>query len=190
MTMNDTQTELQRLEAELIALKQRIAELRRGQPEPVEDFVLQGSEGDVRLSELFDARGDLLVLHNMGKSCSWCTLWADGMNGQLPQILTRAPFVLVSPDPVPVQQELAQERGWKFQMLSDPGPGAFTRAMGMYVEGEGYWPGVSGFRRRDDGRIERIAHTSLGPGDDFCPAWPLFDLLESGADGWEPKNAL
>jgi hypothetical protein len=38
------------------------------------------------------------------------------------------------------------------------------------------------------GTITRVARSrQLGPGDPFCPVWPLLDLLKDGPNGWEPK---
>jgi len=62
----------------------------------------------------------------------------------------------------------------------------FTQDMGFHGE-DGYWPGVSAFRRDEDGRMHRVAKSFFGPGDDFCAVWPLFDLLEGGVGDWEPK---
>jgi len=32
-----------------------------------------------------------------------------------------------------------------------------------------------------------VSDASLGPGDDFCSVWHLFNLLPEGPDGWEPQ---
>jgi predicted dithiol-disulfide oxidoreductase (DUF899 family) len=46
-------------------------------------------------------------------------------------------------------------------------------------------PGVSVFKK-GRGRIVRVSDASLGPGDDFCTAWHLFDLLPEGPNDWGP----
>ncbi len=92
---------------------------------------------------------------------------------------------MVSPDSPEVQREFAASRGWRFRMVSSQGD-TFTEDMGFLMK-EGYWPGVSAFRRDPDGQIFRVSRSFFGPGDDFCSVWPLFDLLEGCAGEWEPK---
>jgi len=178
------------LEAKIQADQKRLAELRRGADErPVADHELQGWDGPVRLSGLFGGKPDLILVHNMGSRCPYCTLWADGLNGVAAHLQDRAAFVVCSPDVPEKQREFASGRGWRFRMVHDPGS-AFTRAMG-YVEDRGgrvsHLPGVSTFRRRPEGTIHRVAHAPFGPGDPYCGAWHLFDLLEGGTGGWEPR---
>ena len=72
---------------------------------------------------------DLFVIHNMGRSCPNCTLWADGFNGIYPHIADRAAFVVASPDPPDVQQSFAASRGWRFPMVSHQGS-SFAADMG------------------------------------------------------------
>jgi len=70
--------------------------------------------------------------------------------------------------------------------------GEFIRAMG-FDQGENgessYWPGISAFHRNTDGSIVRTGKDIFGPGDDYCPPWRMFDLLEGGAGDWEPKTS-
>jgi predicted dithiol-disulfide oxidoreductase (DUF899 family) len=54
------------------------------EPEAVKDYTFQRADGgSVRLSELFGDKADLFVIHNMGQSCPYCTLWADGSSSAL-----------------------------------------------------------------------------------------------------------
>lgn len=180
-------SEVADIQREIFRLKKELSEAYHRQPlEPVGDFSFDGQDGPVRFSELFGDRPDLLILHNMGKTCSYCSLWADGLNGQLRHILERAAFVAVSPDRPEVQREFAAQRGWNFTMVSDATL-EFSRAMGMVHEESDLMPGISAFHRDEDGSIRRVGWTFLGPGDDFCPVWPLFDLLKGGAGDWEPS---
>jgi predicted dithiol-disulfide oxidoreductase (DUF899 family) len=183
----DIHSQITRLQKEIYRTKQQLTELRQRAPrEPFEDHVLRNWDGgEVRLSELFGNKLDLILVHNMGRSCPYCTLWADGFNGFVPHLENRAAFVVVSPDPPEIQKELAGSRGWRFRMASAAGT-SFNQAAG-YEENGSPMPGVSTFRKREDGRIERIAHAPFGPGDDFCGLWPMFDLLEGGPGGWEPR---
>ncbi|TVS08776.1 MAG: DUF899 domain-containing protein, partial [Phycisphaerales bacterium] len=46
--------------------------------EPVGEYAFTTSDGEVSLADLFAGKRDLLIIHNMGKRCSYCTMWADG----------------------------------------------------------------------------------------------------------------
>ncbi len=190
-TTQDLQAEYAEAWANLQEAKQRMVEVsRRIGPERVEDYELQGREGSVRLSEMFGDKQDLILIHNMGSECPYCTMWADEFQGVLRHLQDRAGFVVVSPNSVDVQQALRKKRGWTFEMYSAEGT-SFIRDMGFESDGVSYnsnaMPGVSTFRKNADGAIDRIARDFFGPGDLYCGAWHLFDLLADGADGWEAK---
>ena len=185
---NPAAGEIESLLRQIHELKERLSRARRDAPrEPTRDYELRRADGSpVRLSELFGDRDDLLVVHNMGKGCVYCTLWADGFTGYLPHLLDRAAFALCSNDEPETARAFAESRGWDFPVVSGAGSG-FARDMGFASEDGKPWPGVSAFRRAQDGSIVRTGSAPFGPGDDFCPPWPLFDLLEGGAGDWGPK---
>ena len=187
----ELQQEVERLERTLREKEQELARMRRSAPpEFVGDFILrQDGNRAVALSGLFGDQKDLVVIHNMGSRCPYCTLWADGFNGVLHHLEDRTAFAVVSPDPPDIQAAFAASRGWKFQMASNDDSG-FTEAMGFTVEHDGktyYKPGASTFRRQPDGAIARIASVQFGPGDVYCAPWHLFELLEGGVGAWEPR---
>ncbi len=155
--------------------------------EVTEDYHFLDSEGNkVSLASLFGGKDDLIVVHNMGKGCAYCTLWADGFNGVYHHLENRASFAVVSPDEPEIMKNFAEGRGWKFMILSNAG-GAFSRDMGYENDKGGPLPGMSTFHRDTDGNITRIAHAPFGPGDDFCAIWYMFDMLKDGQNGWQPK---
>lgn len=183
------QTELVSAEKELTTQRNKIAEMRRRMAAmDVSDYTFTSPNGggDVALSSLFNENGDLIVIHNMGKGCHFCTLWADGFNGEYEHLQNRAGFVLVSPDGPEVMRDFADSRGWKFNILSASGT-TFFKDMGFESDKGEPWPGVSTFRRQSDGSMRRVSSAPFGPGDDFCGVWPLLDMLHDGANGWEPK---
>jgi len=186
--MPETTIRIDELEKEILEKKKELAELRRAQPrEDVKDYTFQTANGDVKLSDLFDGRPDLLIIHNMGQACCYCMLWADGLNGVLPHLENRTAVVMVNPDPVEQQQKFAKDRGWNYKIVRDA-TGVFSKAMGMHGEEEGsFWPGATGFSRGADGSIKRVASAPFGEGDDFCATWHLLDLLADGWNEWEPK---
>ncbi|MDF1544579.1 MAG: DUF899 family protein [bacterium] len=186
--MNKANEELAAAEKELVELRKKIVQLRKqASGEEVENFPLTDRNGQqVNLYDLFGNHDDLIVIHNMGKSCPYCTLWADGFNGVYQHLENRAGLALVSPDAPELLKEFAESRQWKFKVLSNNG-GAFTKTMGYENDKGGATPGVSSFHREKDGKVTRVAHTWFGPGDEFCATWHLLELLKSGADNWQPK---
>lgn len=181
----------QTAEEEGRALRQRMLAIKRrlvaADPVPLPEYRFQTADGAVGLAELFGDKEDLLVIHNMGRGCSYCTLWADGFNGLLPHLEDRAAVVLSSPDSPEVQRDFAGGRGWAYRMVS-VADSPFAQDLG-FKEGDSYWPGVSAFRKQPDGTIVRVAADYFGPGDAYCGAWHLYDLLEAGAAGWQPRFA-
>jgi len=188
--MNPSETEvvseIERLEESLVVQHERLAELKRRLPKKeVSDYTLAGAKGPVKLSTLFGEKRDLIVIHNMGKGCRYCTLWADGLNGVWWHLENRAGFAVVSPDPPETQRQFATSRGWKFPMASGQGS-TFIEDMGFRAE-KSYRPGVSTFRKSEDGKIWRVATAPFGPFDPFCGVWHLMALLADGVHDWEPQ---
>ena len=186
MKKSSATRKIRALESALVRQQEKLATLKRRQPrEPVADYTLAGPQGPVKLSALFGGRRDLIVVHNMGRSCRYCTMWADGFNGLRAHLGDRAAFVVVSPDPVKVQRKFAASRGWKFPMYSGEGS-TFIKDMGFLPKPDQPWPGVSTFHRAR-GKIHRVASAPFGPFDAFCATWPFFALLAGGVAGWQPK---
>jgi predicted dithiol-disulfide oxidoreductase (DUF899 family) len=190
MPQGDTKTFEQRVEAleeEIANKKAELAVLRKSAPrQEVSDYVFASGNGETKLSNLFNGQDELIIIHNMGKGCAYCTLWADGFNGFLGHLENRAGFAVVSPDDPATQTSFAESRGWKFKMLSGKGS-TFIKDMGFVSQKGGYMPGFSTFIKDESGKIYRAAHATFGPGDDYCAIWHLFDLLDKGQNGWAPK---
>ncbi len=179
--------EIGALEKEMLEMKKKLAELKRGLPrKEISDYDLIGRDGQtVKLSEMFGSHDELILIHNMGKGCPYCTLWADEFNGALGHLENRASFALVSPDDHNVQKEFASGRGWKFRMYSGKGS-SFIKDMGFERTEGSYSPGVSTFLK-EDGKIFRTAKDFFGPHDNYCGVWHIFDLLPRGINEWQPK---
>ena len=160
--------------------------LRALPPEPVGAFTFHTPDGNpITLAELFGEKHDLILIHNMGRRCNYCTLWADGLVGHAAHLQRRVALALVSADEPGALRAAIAERGWNFPCVSGRGSG--LNAAMRFGTDEKPLPGCSTFHRDTDGSIRRIAAAAFGPGDDFCLVWPMFDLLESGPNGWEPK---
>ena len=180
--------EIRQLTQAVLDAKSRLREAQaRATPQPVQDWELRTTDArPVRLSQLFGDKDDLLVVHNMGKGCVYCTLWADGLRGYTEHLSNRAAFVLCSNDDPATTRAFAASRGWTFRCVSGAGSG-FAKAMGFMDDDGDPHPGISAFHRNTDGSIVRTNASPFGPGDDFCCVWPMFDLLKDGVNGWEPK---
>ncbi|HWC76540.1 MAG TPA: DUF899 family protein [Blastocatellia bacterium] len=185
----ETDKQIDDLDYQLQDIKRKLAELRRQRPrEEVRDYQLLDSEGrKTPLSSLFGDQNRLILVHNMGRHCAYCTMWADGFVGLVPHITNRgAAFVVTSPDDPANQKAFAQSRGWSFPMYSVAGT-TLISDMGFDDPNDGLMPGVSVFAKEADGKIYRVGRAEFGPGDNFCPVWHFLELLPEGIDGWEPK---
>jgi predicted dithiol-disulfide oxidoreductase (DUF899 family) len=179
--------EIEQLEKDIAEKKMRLKELKKSEPHMlVDNYEFAGKDGvSVSLLDLFGDKEELIVIQNMGKSCSYCTMWADGFNGVYHYLAHKAPFVLASPDSPEVQTTLAEERNWKFPMISTQN-NTFKQDLGFFIDGQVY-PGVSVFSKTPDGKIHLVANDFFGPGDDYSSPWHFFDLLPSGSAGFNPN---
>lgn len=186
--MSAIDSELLEAEKKLVNLRKRMVQLRKQRKhELVKDYILKDLDGnEVPLSSLFGEMTDLILVHNMGIRCTYCTLWADGFNGVYHHLENRAAFALVSHDDPRTAKIFSEGRNWKFKMLANDG-GDFTREMGYEDENGDPHPGISTFHLDSAGKIFRVAHTWFGPGDDFCSTWHIFDMLENGVNDWSPR---
>ncbi|MBD3168869.1 MAG: DUF899 domain-containing protein [candidate division Zixibacteria bacterium] len=178
---------IENLEDKLMEAKKQLVELRRTLPrQEIDDYqFIDGGNNPVKLSELFGSHKELILIHNMGKNCAYCTLWADEFNGMIDHLENRAGFVVVSSDSPEEQKEFAQSRGWRFKMVSALNS-SFTKDMGFETDGK-YLPGVSTFIKEANGKIYRAAYDTFGPGDNYCGIWHLFELLPEGPGEWSPR---
>jgi len=178
---------IKKIEAKMMKDKAKLAKLRqRLKPELVKDYPLHLASGkSVLLSDLFGTKKELILIHNMGSSCPYCTMWADGFNGLIHHLEDRAAFVIETPEAPKTVSAFQKKRGWKFQMVSSQGS-SFRKDMGYFDKEDGYCPGVSTFVKKG-GKIYRFSDSIFGPGDNFCAVWDLFDLLPGGSSKWEAK---
>ena len=187
-TNNLSAEETKKIEEELQMIEKRIEEMRKKKIElnsklaemDVKDYILKDRDGnDVKLSEMFGDKDHLILVHNMGRACPYCTMWADGFKDTYKEIEKKAPFVLVSPDKPEVQKKFAESRGWDYKTFSAAGTD-FIFDMGYDFIEDGkhnYWPGVSVFEKKEDGSMRRVAKDYFGPGDFYCNIWHFLDLL-------------
>lgn len=177
--------EIAALEQQILELRTRLNTLRREtEPTEVADYAFQTCEGQTSLSALFGNREQLLVIHNMGQGCRYCTLWADGFNGFVAHLESAFAVVLVSKDPPLLQREFANARGWRFRLASHGG-GPYIHEQSV-IPGERNMPGAVVYQKRD-GRIMRQNAATFGPGDLYCSMWGLLGLAGLDESSWTPQ---
>jgi predicted dithiol-disulfide oxidoreductase (DUF899 family) len=182
--MSKPSTQINDLQKEIFEKQQQLAKLRLEQePEWIKNYSFKDIDGNSHsLIDLFDGKDELLLIHNMGKSCVYCTMWADTLSGMNHLINDRVKMVLTSPDEHSIMKEFTTPRNWQFPSYSYAGSSFSIDKEGRHW----YEPGVSALILKD-GKVYRTAKDNFGPGDVYCAPWHLFALLPKGADGWHPK---
>ena len=178
-------SEAEKLEYEIFEKTQQLAELRRKDaPVKVPNYAFETATGTTSLKDLFAGRDRMLVIHNMGQACRYCTLWADGINGALPHLEDAMAVLLVSKDPPDIQQRMAADRRWRFRIASHGGGEYMTEqcAMGEHAN----MPGATVYELSGD-EVHRRARTFFGPGDLYCPVWHFLALAGVAAQDWTPQ---
>jgi len=165
----------------IAALEKQARTMRARAPKRrVADYELTRADGSTaKLSDLFSGKSQLVLVHNMGKSCPYCTMWADGFNALWKNVSEKAAFALVNNDAPTDQARVAAARGWSFPMVSAQGTSLF-KDLGFADAKGGWYPGVSTLVRKKSGVIERYAGAPFGPGDKFNSVFSFFELLPKG----------
>ena len=175
------------LEQQIYQMTLQLADLRRSFPgiqQQVPDYTFATQHGETSLSALFGDADKLLMIHNMGQGCRFCTLWADGFNGFLPHLESAMSVVLVSKDDPQTQRRFANSRGWRFRLASHGGGDYITEQTVM--PGQTNMPGAVLYERKGT-RITRRDSAVFGPGDLYCSAWNLMALAGMTEQDWVPQ---
>lgn len=108
-----------------------VAEHRRKLPaggKIPEDYVFDGPNGKVRLSELFEDGKDTLIVYSFmygperAEPCTGCVHFLDALDRATLHARERLNFVVVAKSPLKRLQDLARDRDWKYlQLLSTAG---------------------------------------------------------------------
>ncbi len=172
--------EIQKLEKEMYERAQRLEKLRKdAKPVAVKNYVFKNLGGEISLLELFGKKERLIMIHNMGQGCRWCTSWADAINGVLVHLESEFAVALVSKDSPEIQRTFALGRKWNFVMASHGGGDYISEQTPQ--EGDNNMPGIVCYERKDD-KIFRKNASIFGPGDVFNP---LFHIVTLGGIGME-----
>ena len=176
---------IQELEHQIFELNAKLNELRRENTGPeVRNYDFEAFNGRVTLLDLFGEHDKLLLIHNMGQGCRYCTLWADGLNGFVPHLETVMGLALVSRDSPEVQRRFANSRGWRFNLASHGG-GDYIREQTV-MEDSDNMPGAVLYQRRGDAIFRRNSCV-FGPGDLYCPIWNFLGMAGLGEEDWTPQ---
>jgi len=179
--------EVAALETQIYELTIKLNQLRQAEVgSEVRNYSFATQGGATSLLELFGEQDTLLLIHNMGQGCRYCTLWADGFNGFLPHLESAMSVAMVSRDEPELQRQFANSRGWRFLMASHSGGEYMTEQ--SVTEGAGNMPGAVVYTRDGDA-IRRKNAVVFGPGDRFCSAWNLLALAGLGENNWTPQFA-
>ena len=168
-----------------------------------EDYLFEGEEGPVRLSELFGDKQSLVIYSymygpRMEKPCPSCTSMLDGMNGQARHVTQNVALAVVAKSPLQRILEFTRPRGWSgLQLLSSAGNSYNADYHGETAEGSQI-PALNVFTRQD-GQVRHAYCTELmfAPRDSgqdprhmdmIWPLWNLLDFTPGGRGaGWYPQ---
>jgi len=180
-------TEISKLEQQIFELTTTLNELRKSNGgDEVRNYSFATINGETDLLSMFGDQKRLLLIHNMGQGCRYCTLWADGFNGFLKHLESVMSVVLVSKDPPELQRQFANSREWRFRLASHGG-GKYIREQTL-MEGTENMPGAVVYERDGD-KITRKNTCVFGPGDIYCSMWSLLGLAGLGKSDWTPQYA-
>lgn len=195
----DAETNL-RKQIEAVAVQRR--RLPPGGEAP-EDYVFEGQDGKVKLSELF-RNGNTLVAYSfmygpkMAKACPMCTSMLDGLNGNAQHIAQRTNLVVIAKSPLGRILEHAKSRGWSNLRLLSSADNNYNRDYHGEAADGSQLPILNVFVT-DEKKIRHwyaseLLFAKTVPGQDprhVDAIWPLWNLLDLTPEGrgkdWYPK---
>ena len=178
--------EIRDIEQQIHTLMERLAKLQQSNHgNEVINYSFSTIEGEINLLDLFGEKDKLLLIHNMGQGCRYCTLWADGFNGFIPHLESTISVVLVSKDAPQLQRKFANSRDWRFRLASHGG-GEYIQEQSV-MEGSNNMPGAVVYEREDGKKIYRKNDCVFGPGDIYCSIWSLLGLAGLNETNWTPQ---
>lgn len=177
--------EIAELEMQIYELTNKLNKLKQStEGTEVPNYSFETLQGETTLLDCFGDKNRLLVIHNMGQACRYCTLWADEINGVLGHLESAMSVLLVSKDPPELQRRFANSRGWRFRLASHGG-GDYLKEQGVTTS-EGNMPGAVVYERQGD-KIIRKNSAIFGPGDLYCSLWNFLGLAGFTEAEWTPQ---
>jgi predicted dithiol-disulfide oxidoreductase (DUF899 family) len=127
-------------EKELTHRRDALSRRRRELPwVKIDDYVFEGREGKVRLSELFRGKSQLIVFHLMfhpdwNAACKSCSFWADNFERIIVHLRGRdTNLIAVSRAPIAKIEAHRKRMGWTFEWVSCGAAGQFNHDFGAYL---------------------------------------------------------
>ncbi len=200
--------ELLRAEIELSRQTERVAALRRRLPpggEVPTDYPFEDEGGEVRLSELFGARGALVLYSfmygpDMEQPCPMCTSFLDALDGQAHHVTRNVALAVTARSPIERIRAFARTRPWNRLRLVSCAGSSYPRDYHGESEAGAQLPMMNVFVR-EDRRVRHFWGSEMlyapeEPGQDsrhIDILWPLWNVLDLTPDGrgadWYPKVA-
>lgn len=131
----------------------------------------------------------MLIIHNMGYSCSPCTLWTDVFYGLVDHLDVAFSFVVSSHNSPDTMKKKSASMSRKFLIVSSK-ENTFFQDMGFAEtkkERIYYQLGYSMFQKNPDETISRIGMDSFAHGDRYCLIWHILKFLPLQIN-WSPKK--
>jgi predicted dithiol-disulfide oxidoreductase (DUF899 family) len=199
----------QSLLAEEIELRrhiERIAERRRKLPpggEATEDYRFESESGPRGLIELFGDKTTLVTYNWMygpkrERPCPMCTSLLSGLDGEMPDILQRIAFAVISRSPIARMLAFRKERGWRHLCLYSSAGNSFNRDY-AHEDPDGSDNAAFNVFRREGKTVRHFWGDEMGaesadPGQDprgavdAMPLWKILDITPEGrGTDWYPK---
>lgn len=203
---------LLRKEKELTHLRDKLCQERRDLPwvKVEEDYAFDGPNGEVKLSELFNGKSQLIVYHFMfdpawEEGCPGCSFISDHVDGARQHFENRdVSYVAVSRAPLAKLEAYKKRMGWKFPWVSSGGNQfnydyhvSFTDE--QIAKGEAVYnyapekeagesPGASVFYKNDKGEIFHT-YSTYGRGlEQALGAFVWMDLTPKGRNEESTMN--
>jgi predicted dithiol-disulfide oxidoreductase (DUF899 family) len=194
-------------EKALTHARDAVSAARRALPRVrIDDYVFEGSQGPVRLSQLFHGKSQLIIYHLMfdpdwQAACKSCSFWADNFERIIVHLRARdANLAAVSRAPFAKLDAFKRRMGWSFEWVSCGADGKFNRDFGAYLTPEDLArpgnntnygtlrfsipdvPAISVFERDGEGRLYHTYSTYSRGLDMLNGAYHYLDLLPKGRD--------
>jgi predicted dithiol-disulfide oxidoreductase (DUF899 family) len=194
-------------EKALTHARDAVSAARRALPRvPIDDYLFEGSQGPVRLSELFRGKSQLIIFHLMFNpdwqaACKSCSFWADNFERIIVHLRARdANLAAVSRAPIAKLDAFKRRMGWTFEWVSCGVDGIFNHDFGAYLAPEDLArpgnntnygtlrftiadvPAITVFSRDADGSLYHTYSTYSRGLDMLNGAYHYLDLLPKGRD--------
>lgn len=181
-------------EKQMTRARDALAAERRRQPmvRIDEDYVFEGPQGQVHLSDLFEGRRQLLVYHFMfapdvhgwpDAGCPGCSMFVDYLCHPAHLHARDTSLALVSRAPLANIERFRKRMGWNLPWFSSNGSD-FNRDMGATTD-QGEAPGLSVFLR-DGNDVFRTYFVGARGLEAVGSVWSLLDLTPYGRqETWE-----